>query len=85
MIDRFVGRHIIWTASSFAERLEVVESWWIYNLMTSSLTCCWRIHTNYYNLSSLAAKPGYLSIYLSKRSRLWRRRCRSTTRAPNKL
>jgi len=26
----------------------------------------------------------YLSIYLSKKSRLWRRRCRSTTRAPNK-
>jgi len=26
-----------------------------------------------------------LSIYLSKKSRLWRRRCRSTTRAPNNV
>jgi len=25
------------------------------------------------------------SIYLSKKSRLWRRRCRSTTRAPNNV
>jgi len=25
------------------------------------------------------------TIYLSKKSRLWRRRCRSTTRAPNNV
>jgi len=31
---------------------------------------------------AVARRPIYLSIYLSKKSRLWRRRCRSTTRAP---
>jgi len=48
-------------------------------------TCDYIFYNNFNNRCPITVIFGIVSIYLSKKSRLWRRRCRSTTRAPNNV